>query len=393
MLGYRTICVSANPLLSEAINFNQGFQVFDNRINILNHLNFLKVFDYLSRVKIKRPIRGSKIKLFNNAELVTDYALDFIERYSNEPYFMFINYMDVHDPYIPPAKYREIYSKPYKGNYTGDICGDLSEAQFIKQHVHKMNKEDWDYVLSQYDGAIKYIDDQIERITRRLSEKGKLNNTLLVVLSDHGELFGEYGLATHHLTLSEEETHIPVIIHYPSVIKKPIRVKSLARIIDIYPTLQELLGFRMTENFFIEGVPLLNSDGEPTNKAGYAAMVLYENDYKASILGPAFRRNLFGYRVNDWKYLYPVKNRKFDWNSVKGEIFRPEQIEERLYRVDHEAREKLIPTENRDAIILLRSVLLEWREMIKKRNKNLGSAIESMEYKMKTILTGYNQPY
>jgi arylsulfatase A-like enzyme len=393
LLGYRTASFSANPLLSRGTGFDQGFDIFDCDINIINRLNNLKLFDLLSHLKIRRPIHTNAIKTFNSAELVTNYALEWIQESGNEPYFLFINYMDAHDPYLPPQKYRNLFTKDYRGNFTGDICGELSEAEFIRDIVPQMKPEDWKYVISQYDGAIKYIDDQIGRIRNYLEKNEKLENTILIIVSDHGEFFGEYRLATHHLTLSDEETHVPLIIHYPRVIKSNQRVKSLARIIDIYPTLKELLGFKLTEKIFIEGIPLLKKNGDPTVGAPFAALTLYENSYKASILGPAFKRDLFCYRTNEWKYLYPEINPGVKKQELKGNIFHSEQIIERLQHLDINGKPVESPVLDTEKMKTFRYLLNQWREDIKKNKPPLGTNRQSKRLMRDLVDINYIRPY
>jgi len=393
LLGYRTACFSANPLLSRGINFDQGFDIFDCDINIINRLNNLKLFDLLSHLKIRRPIHSNTIKNFNSAEIVTDYALDWIKKSGDEPYFLFVNYMDAHDPYLPPQKYRNLFNSSYSGKFTGNICGDLSEAEFIRDVVPQMKPADWRYVISQYDGAIKYIDDQIGRIRDFLEKKGRLENTILIIVSDHGELFGEYNLATHHLTLSDEETHVPLIIHYPRVIKSNQRVKTLARIIDIYPTLKELLGFKLTEKIFIEGIPLLDKNGNPAAGAPFAALTLYENSYKASVLGPAFKRNLFCYRTDEWKYLYPEINPEVNMQELKGDIFRSEQITETLQHLSIDGKPVESPVLDTERMKTFRYLLNRWREDIKKNKPPLGNDRQSKRLMRDLVDINYIKPY
>jgi arylsulfatase A-like enzyme len=393
LLGYRTACLSANPLLSKGINFDQGFDILDCDVNIINRINNLKLFDLLSHLKIRRPIHTNAIKTFNSAELITDYAIDWIEKSDKEPYFLFVNYMDAHDPYLPPARYRNLFNKDYKGKFTGDICGDLSEAEFIRDIVPTMTSSDWKYIISQYDAAIKYIDDQVGRIAAYLKKQDSLNNTILIVLSDHGELFGEYNLATHHLTLSDEETHVPLIIHYPKVIKQPQRVKSLARIIDIYPTIKELIGFKLTDKIFIEGVPLIDKEGHPTSGAAFAPLVLYENAYKASVLGPAFKRNLFCYRTNEWKYLFPELNPKLNQDDIKGNIFRKEQIRERLQQIDENGKPLESDVPDQEKISTFRFLLNQWRGDILKKKPPLGDDRQSRRLLRDLADINYIKPY
>lgn len=393
LLGYRTACLSANPLLSKGINFGQGFDLLDCEVNIINRINNLKIFDLLSHLKIRRPIHTTAIKTLNTAELVTDFAIDWIEKSGNEPYFLFVNYMDAHDPYLPPEKYAKMFDEGYTGKFTGDICGDLSEAEFIRDVVPSMKEQDWKYVLSQYDAAIRYMDDQIGRIAAYLKERGKLDNTILIILSDHGELFGEYGLATHHLTLSEEETHVPLIIHYPKLIKQPRRVSTLSRIIDIYPTIKELIGFKLTDKIFIEGIPLIDKNGVPTSGAPFAPLVLYENKYKSSILGPAFKRNLFCYRTSEWKYLYPEIDPQLNPREITSKTFRREQAEERLLSIGENGKPAETPVINSEKISTFRYLLHLWRDNIKKKKPPLGDDRQSRRLMRDLADINYIKPY
>jgi arylsulfatase A-like enzyme len=301
--------------------------------------------------------------------------------------------MDAHDPYLPPAEYKKMFITDYKGKFTGDICGKMSEAEFIKYILPTMKPEDWHYVVSQYDGAIKYIDDQIGRIVKNLKNNDGFNNTIIIVTSDHGELFGEYNLATHHLTLSEEETHTPLIVHFPNAIKTPAKVKSLSRIIDIYPTLRDMIGFKMPDNVYMEGVPLIDFSGKPTVGATYVPMILYKNAYKASVLGPAFRRNLFSYRNQEWKYIFPDIDKDLNRASISKDIFRPEQIEEQLFKIDSNGRPEKKVTQKKEIMYEMYSSLFKWREIIKKEKPHLGNSKVSRKLIRELTDGNYIRPY
>jgi arylsulfatase A-like enzyme len=75
-----------------------------------------------------------------------------------------------------------------------------------------------------------------------MRERGILDNTIVIVTADHGELFGEHGLAYHFKSLSEEETHVPLLFRYPSGLPGGRRIKTPVEVNDVLPTLVELAG-------------------------------------------------------------------------------------------------------------------------------------------------------
>lgn len=90
-----------------------------------------------------------------------------------------------------------------------------------------------------YDEAIRTTDDYLGQIFKHLTDQNLLRNTIVIITAEHGEFLGERGLFGHYTQLFEPETHIPLIMYVPTI--RPMQVNSLTSLIDIYPTIVDLV--------------------------------------------------------------------------------------------------------------------------------------------------------
>ena len=93
-----------------------------------------------------------------------------------------------------------------------------------------------------YDGGIYYTDQQIDLLLKELDQRGVLDNTIVVVTSDHGELFGEHGLWEHHNSLYKPVIHVPMIIWYPKSVPQNVRISTPVSNTYLPETFLDLLG-------------------------------------------------------------------------------------------------------------------------------------------------------
>jgi arylsulfatase A-like enzyme len=138
------------------------------------------------------------------ASTITDDALDWIRARPNRPFFAFLNYLDAHSPYSPPPPYASRFGtlpRDRKLNF-----GDPRELTDSERQAE----------IDAYDGAIAYLDDELQRLVQTLDRSGVLDNTVIVVTSDHGEEFGEHGVYLHGSTLYDRSLHVPLVIRPPS---------------------------------------------------------------------------------------------------------------------------------------------------------------------------------
>jgi arylsulfatase A-like enzyme len=144
---------------------------------------------------------------------VTEAVLDWIDSLDGRPFFAMLNYFDAHDPYEPPEPYH---------------------SQFDSAGVSRP--------VDRYEGAIRFLDENVTALAESLRTRGLLDNTILVVMSDHGEQFGEHDLYFHGNSLYPQLIHVPLLIRYPAKIPAGSRVTTPVSLCDVGASVLELAG-------------------------------------------------------------------------------------------------------------------------------------------------------
>lgn len=160
------------------------------------------------------------------------------------PFFAFLNYMDAHDPYLPPGltdlrfglrpmspvdlsmlENWELLDKPSLDNYFKTLASDF------------------------YDDCIRYLDGQLQALFSNLAARGLLERTLVVVVADHGESFGEHDLYVHGDSLYRSETHVPLLVMMPWF--RPARniIRDTVSLLDLPATIVDLLNLERDAPF------------------------------------------------------------------------------------------------------------------------------------------------
>lgn len=203
--GYETIGLATNYNLTPFFNVDQGFSNYEYLTPSLplgstdeqSKLIFIEVAK-----KLKAKFAGKKETpddYYVVGEVVTDKALSRLDKRDKErPFFLFVSYMDVHDPF---------FRHPYDGygiSHRANPTPDPNDTEFIEE------------MKSLYKGEIKYWDAQFGRLIDGLKKRGVYENTMILVVSDHGEEFGEHGGFWHGTTLYDEQLKILFIAKYSS---------------------------------------------------------------------------------------------------------------------------------------------------------------------------------
>jgi arylsulfatase A-like enzyme len=254
--GYATLGIAANvPFLSPYYGLNQGFLYYDNRVPVSF---FGKVDSYYIRQSIRNVLTifasSSELdKTFRSALDINEEVFTCLNKLKKKqnPWFLFINYMDAHDPYLPPAPFDTLY--PGKLENFNLITYRKIGKEIIKLE-RKLTVQEYNHLLSQYDGAIIYMDFQIANLIEKLRELEFYNNTLIMITSDHGEVFGRRNLIYHGVSVYQDQVHIPLIIKYPNI-KEPHTVDKVVSTVDLMPTIINVLGYEIPTN--IPGKSLL----------------------------------------------------------------------------------------------------------------------------------------
>jgi len=235
------------------------------------------------------------------ADGTTDDALSWIDRHIDEPFLMFVHYFDPHLPYKPPAPYDTLFYPDYAGElpstFSLDLIPDARETDFAV--MGELPPEDWDYIKALYDGEIAFTDAEVGRLLRELDARGLKENTLVIFLSDHGEEFYEHKGYEHGHALYNEVIKVPLIVSLPGKIRENATVTEYVRLLDITPTVLDILGIETSVH--LEGaslMPLISGEGTPTTPDGVLlpAGIGYS---EAMLYGPE-RKSLTAY---PWKYI------------------------------------------------------------------------------------------
>ena len=255
--GLATIGVVSNlVLLTHSHQLNQGFEYWDERrptpLTPAPPRTF--TLQKATHTLISHVLPPPAIRVeFRDAKTVSNAALTILERLrvQQSRFFLFVNYMDAHWPYIPPPPYDTMF--PTKDETFTDsqyyaLSADtmkLERTPSIRERLH---------LLSQYDGGIAYIDAQIARLVTRLKEMTLFDNSLIIITSDHGEAFGERNLLGHASSVYQDQIHIPLLIKFPYQHAGRV-VEEFVSVVDLMPTVLEMLNIPAPDG--VQGKSLL----------------------------------------------------------------------------------------------------------------------------------------
>jgi len=254
---YLTLGIVANyAYLSYYFGLDQGFQHYDQR----SPVPFLaETQSYYLRQGVRNILTcfaspSDFDQLYRRAEDINQEVFTLLEKLKKNdiPFFLFINYMDAHSPYIPPP--------PFDKFYPGKISKKFTMARYreIRKEVlkfeHRVAEEERNHLVSQYDGGITYIDFQIGKLITRLKDLGLYENCLIIITSDHGEAFGERNLFQHGVSVYQDQIYVPLIIKYPNI-SRGVVVNEPVSLCDLMPTILDILGYGIPGD--IDGQSLL----------------------------------------------------------------------------------------------------------------------------------------
>ena len=196
------------------------------------------------------------------AENLNAVALPELDRLAKarDPFLLFLRHMDPHAPYLPPAPFERLF---YHGDETNPRNKSMEPVMAFKPFRDFFATwmppgiTDKDYVIAQYDGAIAYMDASIGAILTALVSRGILDNTIVVINSDHGETLYDHECYFDHHGLYDVTLHVPLIIRYPRGVPAGVRVGGFNQHKDLVPTLLELADVQPEPEIAFDGRSLM----------------------------------------------------------------------------------------------------------------------------------------
>lgn len=218
-------------------------------------------------------------------------------RRTGKPWFMMLRHMDPHSPYLPPVPFDRMF---YHGNEFDPKNKSLEPVYNFKPFAEYFRTwfppgcTDKDYIIAQYDGAIAYMDACIARLFTQLEALGILDDTIVVINSDHGETLYDHEHWFDHHGLYDVTLHVPLIIRYPKKVPAGKRIAGYNQHKDLVPTLMELAGLRTRTPF----------DGQSLMKLVRGEATSFESEFY--ITECTWQRK-HGWRTPQWKLIVALE--------------------------------------------------------------------------------------
>ena len=251
--GYATGGFFSGPNLHPAFGFAQGFEVYRNCSGIEAPADLFES----QELGVFRPVHQASHATVTSPALLQEAGAWIAEvaRGGERPFFAFVHCWDPHYDYRAPEPYGSLFTRPYAGELTGTHATDSKRAWGARDREH---------LLGLYDGEARWTDEHLGALLERLEELGVLDDTLVILTSDHGEEFYERGRWGHQRTLYDEVVRIPLALRWPGRVPAGLRPRGQARIQDLLPTVAELFDLPLAGA--LEGrslVPLLEDPDHP----------------------------------------------------------------------------------------------------------------------------------
>jgi arylsulfatase A-like enzyme len=232
-----------------------------------------------------------------------DTVVDWLEAGRNRRNFLFLHTFEIHDPYTDTRFAQDLPRGRFQGQFS---------AEDWRQAKGTLTAEEKAYVEALYDGGIAFTDQQLGLLFEELDARGLLDRAIVVITSDHGEQFWEHGSWRHGSTMYDHQLLVPLILRLPPQLRRELAgkrrdleaagrvVEQQVQLVDIYPTVLELLGVELEHQLQGRSLrPLLEGKELPERRA------FSENTNVNSFERKAFRTQRFKFI-----YSFPKKSNR-----------------------------------------------------------------------------------
>ncbi len=324
--GWRTYAWSANPHLSEEENFTQGFGVVEHPWDDATREEALAIVREKVRgddsSELGSRVRGDGVSgwsLKAAGALAAPGLSAFLERGDpDRPWFAFVNWMEAHRPLIPPRKLRRAFlsKADVERSYAIDVSWDALWAHTFG--LEDIPAEDLEVLGGVYDAAVSELDQLFAGLLEELEAAGHLENTIVVLTSDHGEHLGEHHMLDHQFSLHRPLLDVPLVLAGPGI--EPGREERPVANHDLFPTILELTGVRAPVPMASGAQSLLAPSAERLRLAEYPAPFTkafkigrrFEGwdaaPWKRSLVSITDGRRTLLAGSDGWRALYPVED-------------------------------------------------------------------------------------
>lgn len=250
----------------------------------------------------------------NAADIVDDF-LAWADRPGPRPFFAFLNFFDVHEPYRPPAPWDTLFGPVASGRLTG-LHFRTNSAE--RSQKWKMDSVEVQTELDAYESAAAYLDHELGRLVAQLDERGLMDNTIIVVTSDHGEEFGERRVFGHGTSLNLDAVHVPLVLRYPARVPAKRRLPNPVSLRDLGATLLQLAGAEPGE---FPGHSLAGAWDSTATRLQEPLFTELQAITGSPDWYPAARANMVSVIDGGWRYITNARGQEelYDWANDPAE--------------------------------------------------------------------------
>lgn len=365
--GYETAGFHSNLYLSADFGYDRGFiSFFDSKTDpgiIAKVRQKIKTnFDSDGRVygllqqAFNETEKQAGIELgsaYVDAQEITDRALAWAASTSKAPRFLWVHYMDVHHPYVPPSRHqRRFRNEPVNNRDAIQLRRKMLESPW------RITDAEFETLIDLYDSEIAYVDEQVERLIDTLQTEWD-SDLIIAFTADHGEEFLDHGEFSHGATFHEEVMHVPLFVETGG--EEGGENDDLVGLMDLAPTLAYAANVERPEIY--RGHPLIQENDRPNRSEVIAEWA--DTDTQES---------RFAIRTENWKYI------------------RAENGNEQLYNLQSDPSEqKDLAAGSPEELFKLRQRLADHLALLDESREKLGDVEMDEEVRQRLRDLGYQE--
>lgn len=260
--GYYTAAIGDNPILAlESNNICRGFTYY-------NFFPKRSLRNSVGEFILKKYFRKYFV-LDASTEEMTAIAQKWISVNINKPFFLWIHYLDPHIPYNPPERFISDKKTPEKYENT------FNDLKGIRTGRLKLSEEEKKWAKSLYEAEVRYVDENVGRLSETLKELNIYDDSLIIFTSDHGEEFWEHNGFEHGHTMYNELIHIPLMIKLPQA-ENAGKVEKNVTLASLFSTVLKLCQINSeAEMYSASPLPLKKNDEPAYREVIFSSGNLY----------------------------------------------------------------------------------------------------------------------
>jgi arylsulfatase A-like enzyme len=356
--GFTTVGYHSNPHLGPEMNYDYGFDIFNDGRRGKDGFDTLIEFadeNISSDSRLYSLLRrfwhvfssATGTSAYKRAEPITNDALDWLIDRDDDQFFMWIHYMDVHYPFQPPDKHLQAIGQD---SMSARRVAKLNDA--MQENPELLSESDIADLRTLYRGELHYVDHHVGRLLDELADQGIRDETMVIFTADHGEAFGEHGRWGHHPYMYDELLRVPLIVDESG--RNATTIGTQVSLIDIFPTVCDACGIKRPPK--LQGENLFTKDGKvelATSRGG----------------------ECFAARTPQWKCLWYITDNEVELYDLSADPKETEDVS------DH----------NPDVVEWLKGEIEEYRDVARATDTELPDVEESEEVKQRLRDLGYTE--